>query len=207
MLTRVGKDLICDALGTATGFTGTAGTAGSAPTATTLIAASDPSWATNVWAGGVVVAGGVYGVIISNTTDTLTIDKWYAPASPGGAAGATPSGGVTYVVLPSQQPAFWLALTTNATSPADTDTTLASELAANGLSRKVAAYAHTDGANSGSYTLTATWTSSGGTNQINKIGVFQASAGGRMPFTTLVSSAPTLISGDQLTITETVSVS
>ncbi len=207
MLTDVGKDLVSDATGSTAGYTSTAGSGGSAPTATTLTDSGSPGWTTDQWKGNVVVSGAVYGVILSNTSSVLTVDKWYVPATPGGSAGTTPSASATYTIVPGNQSAFWLAITTNATAPGASDTTLASELSSNGLSRKVAAYAHTDGAASAVYTLTATWTCSGGSQTIAKAGVFQASSGGRMLFTTLVSSAPTLVSGDQLTITETATIS
>lgn len=205
MLTNAGKDMVADNLGDSAGYTGTAGSAGSAPTATTLTDAGSPGWTTDAWKGHVVVAGSAYGVIQSNTATVLTVDKWYQPGSPGGAAATTPSASVTFVIVAGNQSAFWIALTTNTDAPAAGDTSLTSELSADGLSRKTATYAHTDG--TATYTLSATWTSSGGTNTVAKIGVFNSSTGGRMPFTTLISSAPTLISGDQLTVTETVTIS
>jgi hypothetical protein len=101
--------------------------------------------------------------------------------------------------------ATWIALTENATAPADGDTTLATELTTGGLGRAQAAYAHTAGANT--YTLTKTFTSSdGSTRTINKVGVFNASSSGTMVFTTAVPSPPALVSGDSVTITETVSL-
>jgi hypothetical protein len=110
----------------------------------------------------------------------------------------------------TMRPADFIALTANATAPADTDTTLAAEIATagGGLIRKQATYAHTAGASN--YTLTVTFTANG-TDVLPvtaaKIGVFNASAAGRMPFTSLLSAVATLnASGDQLTITETVSI-
>jgi hypothetical protein len=101
--------------------------------------------------------------------------------------------------------ANWIALTTDATAPAVGDTTLTSELTLSGLGRAQAVYAHTAAATT--YTLTKTFTSSDGTNRtINKVGVFNASSAGTLVFETAVPTPPTLVSGDSLTVTETVSI-
>jgi hypothetical protein len=101
--------------------------------------------------------------------------------------------------------ANYIALTTNSTAPALTDTTLTDELVGNGLQRQLATYAHTEGATT--YTLTKTFTSTDPTPRtINKVGIFNASTGGTLVFTTLVPSPPTLQANDKLTITETVSI-
>jgi len=105
--------------------------------------------------------------------------------------------------------AKYIALTTNATAPAATDTTLTSELAAasGGLVRAVAAFSYT-GTNS-FYTLTNTFTANvndGSTNTINKIGVFNAASAGTLVFETAVPNPPTLVPGDSVAITETVNI-
>jgi hypothetical protein len=101
--------------------------------------------------------------------------------------------------------ANYIALTENATAPAAGDTALTGELTLSGLGRAQAAYAHTGGAST--YTLTKTFTSADATTRtINKIGVFNASSAGTMPFTTAVPSPPALVSGDSLTITSTVTI-
>lgn len=101
--------------------------------------------------------------------------------------------------------ANYLALTENATAPAAGDTTLTGELTASGLGRAQATYAHTAGAST--YTLTKAFTSSDATPRtINKMAVFNASSAGTMPFESAVPSPPTLVSGDQLTLTETISI-
>jgi len=186
------------------GYTGT-----STGTAATTLTDTGAAWTTNAYAGHVVVTGSVYGVIASNTATALTVDKWYTPASPGGAAAATPGLGA-YVILPGGQPAFWMALTANSTAPALTDTTLAGEIATagGGLVRKVATYAHTTGA--ASYTLTGSYTANGSDVlpvTVAKMGCFNSASGGRMPFETALSATATLsASGDALTVTDTVSL-
>lgn len=175
-------------------------------TATTLTD-TGKAWTTNAYAGHMVVSGGVYGVVLSNTGTVLTVDRWYAPATPGGSAGTTPSTGA-YVILPGNAPAWYMALTANSTAPSATDTTLAGEIttAGGGLVRKLATYAHTAGTNA--YTLTATFTANGSDSlpvTVAKIGVFNSIASGLMVFETLLSATATLTaSGDPVTVTHSI---
>lgn len=103
-----------------------------------------------------------------------------------------------------------LALTANATAPADADTSLSGEIATagGGLLRKAAAYAHTPGASN--YTLTATFTANGSDVfpvTVNKLGVFVGSTS-TMVFESLLTPAGATLnaSGDAVTVTETVSI-
>lgn len=100
-------------------------------------------------------------------------------------------------------PANYIGLTANSTAPAATDTTLTGEVTTGSLARAQATYAHTTAA--ASYTLTKTFTSDQSIT-IAKIGVFNAATAGTMVFETLLSATATLVSGDQLTITETVNL-
>lgn len=110
----------------------------------------------------------------------------------------------------SSAPANWIAISANATAPADTDVALTGEIATagGGLVRKQAVYAHTAGASN--YTLTATFTANGTDAlpvTIAKMAVLNAASAGTMVFETLVSPTVTLsVVGDALTITETVSI-
>lgn len=107
--------------------------------------------------------------------------------------------------------ADYLALTANTTTPGAGDTTLTAEIAtaSGGLVRAQATYAHTGGA--GTYTLTKTFTANGSDSlpvTIGKVGVFNASSGGTMPWSSLLSPTATLSAvGDALTVTETVTIS
>lgn len=107
--------------------------------------------------------------------------------------------------------AGYMALTANATAPAVGDTTLTAEIATagGGLLRKAATYAHTTGAST--YTLTATFTANGSDALpvvVAKIGIFNAAAAGAMPWESLLSPTATFsASGDQTTITETITIS
>lgn len=203
MKVNSGQDIQARALGgDIAGDTGT-----STGVTVTTLTDSGKAWTTNAYTGHVVASGGVYGVVVSNTATALTIDRWYAPASPGGAAGTTPSTG-SYVVLPGNAACWYMALTANATAPSATDTTLTAEIATagGGLVRKLATYAHTAGANS--YTLTTTFTANGSDSlpvTVAKIGVFNSLTGGAMMFETLLSATATLTaSGDPVTVTETI---
>lgn len=101
--------------------------------------------------------------------------------------------------------ADYIALTESATAPAAADTTLSGELTAFGLGRAQATYAHTTAA--ATYTLSKAFTSSDATTRtINKIGVFNASSAGTLVFETLVPTPPSMLSGDVVTITETVNL-
>lgn len=101
--------------------------------------------------------------------------------------------------------ANYIGLSTDATAPAAGDTTLTGELSGSGLSRAQATYGHTAGASS--FTLSKTFTSADATpHTINKIGVFNAASGGTLVFETALTSPPNLVLGDQVTITETVTI-
>ena len=101
--------------------------------------------------------------------------------------------------------AQYIALSTDATTPAVTDTTLTSELATNGLARAVATYAHT--ASQPFYTLTKAFTYSGGSPQANvqKEAVFTASSSGILVAESTFA-AKTLQPTDVLTIVHTINV-
>lgn len=206
-----GNDKEADALSQALGAQGT-----STGAAATTLTDSGASWTVNAWAGHIVVAAAtgagnqVYGTVLSNTATVLTIDRWTTASNPGGAAATTPGATTPYVIVPGNGPAFWMALTANATAAGAGDTTLTAEITTGGggLIRKICPYAHTAGA--ASYTLTPVFTANGSDTlpvTIAKMGVFDAQNGGRMLFETLVSPTATLsASGDALTLTETVSM-
>jgi len=96
----------------------------------------------------------------------------------------------------------FIGLTNTAITPAGGDTTLTGEIAANGLSRAQATYAHTGSATT--YTLTKIFTATGA--QSAQAGaVFTAVSGGTMCFEDTFTSA-TLATGDTLSITWTVTI-
>jgi hypothetical protein len=106
--------------------------------------------------------------------------------------------------------AKWVALTANSTAPAAGDTSLSGEITTSGggLVRAAGTYAHTNGTNT--YTITITFTCNGSDSlpvTIAKIGVFNAVSSGTLVFETLLSATATLsASGDALTVTQTVTL-
>ena len=109
--------------------------------------------------------------------------------------------------------AAYIGLTANATTPALTDTTLATgggaEIATGGLARGLGTYAHSAGAST--YTITRVFTTTGSDSlpvTVAKVGLFTAASAGTMVFETALSPTATLsASGDTLTITQTVTLS
>lgn len=99
-----------------------------------------------------------------------------------------------------------IALTEDGTAPAATDTVLTGEITGDGLERSVATFAHAGGGAT-SYTLTHTFTKSGGASvTIRKAGCFDAAAAGNMVFETLFGDPATMVTGDELTVTWTVNI-
>jgi hypothetical protein len=195
-------------------FFGSTATGNATATSSTSLTNSGASFPTSgqALAGSIVCAGPnssgtgavVWGVIVSNTGTVLTIDQWYNPAT--GAAGSTPNATASYQIIPGQAPAYYLAVSATSFSPATSDTTLNGELTSNGFTRALGTYAHTAAATT--YTLTHTWTATG-TETINNEAVFGAvntTAGGVMPFESAEPSPPTLVSGDTLQNTCTITM-
>jgi len=163
-------------------------------------------------AGAIVAAGAnstgggsiAFGIILSSNTTVLLVDQWYYANNLGVAT--TPAALTQYQVLPGQAPAMWLAVTANTTAPTSADTVLANELAANGFTRALGTFAHAAAATT--YTLQKVFSATG-TDTINVEAVFGSGlsvGGGVMPFESAEPSPPTLISGDQLTQTVTITI-
>lgn len=117
------------------------------------------------------------------------------------------------VFTTSTQPAAanYIALTANSSAPSASDTTLTGEITTGGggLIRAQATYAHTGG--TATATLTKTFTANGSDSlpvTLAKIGVFNAASSGTMAYETLLSATATLsASGDNIVLTETITVS
>lgn len=172
-----------------------------------------------------VVSGAVYGVIIQSTATVLTVDYWHNATAPG-TVGTTPSAAATYIVLSGGAPAWYIGMTelgTNSTAGSNSkltsNGTTNSEIWASGglLNRAKAAYSHTNGTNT--YSLSTgnltTNVNDPSSVTINRIGVFASgvtaavtnSNSGIMLFETAVTSPPTLVTGDTVSITDTVTIS
>jgi hypothetical protein len=203
------------------GQVGSAAT-GSAATATTLT--TGQTYTLNQWAGYRVycmqTATGpiIWGNVISNTTGgVLTIDRWYSAATPGGAAPSAPSAGYYFILADGGMTSSWfIGLTTTNITPAAADTILSGEYttASGGMLRKIAPYAQTSGVASRSITLTPVFTANSSDtfpSTFYAIGVFTSMTVGSsgwptMKFETSLNASFTInISGDNATITETIS--
>lgn len=102
--------------------------------------------------------------------------------------------------------ANYIAVTANATAAAATDTTLTAEETTNGLARGTGTF-NAGAAGSTSYTLTRTFTYSGGSPiTLAKSGMFNAASAGTMVFEAVFGSTATLVNGDQITVTWTVNI-
>lgn len=110
-----------------------------------------------------------------------------------------------FSTTPGGAGAGFLALTTNASAPGATDTTLTSEETTNGLARSTAITpTHTGGTSQSVIAHTFTYTG-GVTKVIAKVGLFNAVTVGTLVLETLLSSTATVnTNGDTIAITWTV---
>jgi hypothetical protein len=194
-----------EAIGIAAGYAGTA----TATSGTSLTATGTP-WSVNQWKNCVVIAGGsAYGLILSNTTSVLTIDRWYNPASPGGAVATTPGATSTFVIMPAAPPSQFIGLSANSSAVVSGDTNLAGEITTGGggLIAKQATLAHTSGAATG--TAVGVFTANGSDSlpvviAKMRLGPSLLSAADAL-FLTLLNATATLAAiGDQVTVTDTI---
>lgn len=206
LLTTVGRDLAAAAIGQATGAQG-ALTASSATSATPsgggLTTDQYKGWRVYCPVTGLTTAP-VYGNIGSNSTTVLTVDQWWTAAD---GVGTTPASTNGYLILPSGLARF-MGITADTGAASAADTTLTSEQTTNGMARAVATYAHS--ASAATFTLQKAFSVSGGTTTIHKMGLFTAkdtTAAGVLYFESVLNADAIVISGDTLTITDTVTLS
>lgn len=221
LLTTAGRDMVALVAGGGVLPGSDTALSGSATaTSATSLTNSGASWTTDRYKWHIVFAGpnssgtgaDAWGVILTNSGTVLTIDRWYTATTPAGAAGTTPNTTAHYVIAMGGAAAAWFGLTETATAPSASDTQLAGELvvaSSAGLERTMATYAHTGG--TATYTLTKAYTLTGATARtIQKVGIFNSSldsANQAMLFETALPSPPTLVTNDQLTVTDTVTIS
>jgi hypothetical protein len=143
----------------------------------------------------------VWGNILSNTTSVIQVDQWSTQAD---AAGTTPATGNAALILPGQGPARYMALTTDTSGPATSDTALTSEYTTLALNRALSTYADTGATTFTQYKI---WTASGGSGAIHKAGLFTggygASGGGVLVAATNLNADATLALNDTLAVTWT----
>jgi hypothetical protein len=137
------------------------------------------------------------------------VDQWYNPATPTGAAGTTPASNTAFVILGGAAPANVMAVTnTGRFTPVATDTALSGEQTASGMGRKFGTFAYTTGTSS--YQIATTWTYTGAApltlTGIATFDVITQSVGQMLHESALGSTATVSANGDQLTVTQTVTM-
>jgi len=103
---------------------------------------------------------------------------------------------------PGSNGANYIALSEGTTDETETSSTLEEEITTGGLARAQGSYNHTTGANS--FTVSHTFTASASFT-VHKSALFTASSGGTMVWVANFTNDASLISGDQLQVTWTVS--
>lgn len=218
LLTNIGRDVFHGWIG---GFipAGGVGSPNTAVNATSITATGTPWTASNLATPQLGLAGfrvyspvtgittaPVYGNIVSNTTSVATIDQWWTAAD---GVGTTPAAANAFIIGAGGIASVrFMALSTNASAASATNTVLANEVTASGGGRALATYAHTMGA--ATSTLQKAYSITGTITSIHKMGLFCAltSAGADpMIFETVLNADATVVNGDTLTCTDTITVS
>jgi hypothetical protein len=199
---------------------GQVGDTGQATAAAATTLTTTKSYTLNEWTGYRVYASVsasqmVWGNVLSNTAgpnSVFTVDRWYAPGSPGGSAGSTPSATAAFLIADGGVLAGWfVGLTTTNITPGAADHVLSGEYTASGggMVRKIAPYSLTSGTSPGSITLTPVFTANGSDtlpSTFYAIGVFLSmvvGASGLMKYETSLTAFQTVSApGDQLTCTD-----
>lgn len=207
LITNGGKDWASDVLGGALGF-GVSGTIATATSATSLTATATP-FVASAYIGSIVVAeestnSPVHATVVSNTTSVLTVDAW---RNGDDSAGTTPGSTANYHILAGAAPTRYMALTENAGAASAADTTLTGEITTGGCGRTLAAYAHTDATST--YTLIKSFAVTATFPAIHKMGLFfhSTASTGPLIFETVLNADASVINGDTLQVTETVTLS
>ncbi len=206
LLTNAGRDLVAAGLG-ASGF-GSSTEVATGSSATSLTDTGS-SWTTDQYKGWVVYAEEgtntpVLGNIGSNTATVLTVDQWWNADD---TTGTTPGTTANYSILPLCRPRY-MALTENASAANAADTALTGEITTGGANRQRATYNHTAGTATltlvKSFSITATFAA------IQKMALLTAStstAAGIMVFESVLNAIASVVTGDTLQVTDTVTLS
>jgi len=174
--------------------------------------------------------GMTWGNIVSNTTSAVTVDQWYVPGTPGGAAATAPTTPWAFVIADGGVPSAWFAgLSTTNTATVHTDTSMSGEIivgsptgeaSGGGLLRKLQTFTSTSAISTSTYTESATWTvnandgpplpnGAGTGDTIYRVGYFSSAIASVssifMMFESLMSAPALLVlTGDALTATDTI---
>ena len=206
LLNTDGRDLIAAAMGAAGVNNGSNVATGSSATSLTD---TGEAWTTDQFKGWTVVAEEstntpVYGNIGSNTGTVLTIDAW---KNADDSAGTTPGTTANYAIYPTCRPRY-MGLTENASAASAANTTLTGEITTGGCSRALCTYAHTN--DTATFTLQKAFSVTASFPAIHRMGLFTASnttAAGIMVFESVLNADANVVSGDTLTVTDTVTLS
>ena len=122
-------------------------------------------------------------------------------------AGTTPGSTANYHIIAGSAPIRYIALTENAGAANAADTSLTGEITTGGCGRALGLYAHTLGA--ATYTLSKTFAVTATFPAIHKAGLFPSStaSGAIMAFETVLNADASVINGDSLAVTWTVTLS
>jgi hypothetical protein len=148
----------------------------------------------------------VYGNVVSNTTSVATIDQWWTAVD---GVGTTPANTNAFILGAGGISSIrFMGLTTDSGAASASDTALATEITTNGGNRQLATYAHTMGA--ATCTLQKAFTITGTLTAIHKMGLFPHNSQtgvGPVFFETVLNADATVVNGDTLTVTDTVTLS
>lgn len=218
LMTNIGRDVFAAWIGGGIPAGG-AGSPATVVTATAVTATATPWTATNLATPQLGLAGfriyasvtgittpPVYGNVISNTTSVATIDQWWTAVD---GVGTTPANTNAFILgAGGISSVRFMGLTTDSGAAAATDTTLATEITTNGGNRQLATYAHTQGA--ATMTLQKAYTITGTLTAIHKMGLYPHNSQtgvGPVVFETVLNADATVVNGDTLTVTDTITVS
>lgn len=217
LLTNIGRDVFHQWIGGAIPAGGV-GSPATATSATSITATGTPWTASNLATPQLGLSGfrvyapvtnittaPVYGNIVSNTTSVATIDQWWTAAD---GVGTTPASTNAFIIgAGGISSVRFMALTTDSGAASASDTALATEITTNGGGRGLATYAHTMGA--ATSTLQKAYTITGTLTAIHKMGLFchNTASTGPVVFETVLNADATVVNGDTLTVTDTITVS
>jgi hypothetical protein len=217
LTTNIGKDYFAWAQGGAIPAGG-AGTPATATGAASLTATATPWTATNLATPQFGIAGfriyasvtgittpPVYMNVSSNTTSVASGDQWWTAAD---GVGTTPASTNAFILGAGGIGAIrFMAVTTDSAAASATDTVLPTENNANGVARALATFAHTMG--TATYTLLKSWSPSGTITAIHKMGLYphMVATVGPVVFESVLNADATVVNGDTLQITDTVTLS
>jgi hypothetical protein len=217
LITNIGKDYMAWAQGGAIPAGG-AGSPATATSASSLTATGTPWTATALGTPQFGIAGfriyasvtgittpPVYMNVSSNTTSVASGDQWWTAAD---GVGTTPAATNAFILGAGGMSAVrFMAVTTDAAAASASDTVLATENNANGVSRALATFAHTMGTST--YTLLKSWSPSGAITAIHKMGLYphMVPTVGPVIFESVLNADATVVNGDTFQVTDTVTLS